>query len=240
MALNINSVFKDIREQLKRILFQLTQETNSKDNCVTINKLSYKKSNSIWIPMTDINQVIDMMGHFKQSFKDNKNTPRIKLAGRIRVLNHSFVSTCAVIRKLNDEENILLFFHLTIFVMHFATSLIGLYIFIQSIEFSNSKLFMLIVDLIWFIWHIVKPMLLIEPCQQTQDELAEIRLLVGQIICHVNSESDPLLGVMDAFFQQIILNETSYTVIGICSLTRHIMSKIVGGATTMLLIFMGT
>ncbi|XP_046964300.1 uncharacterized protein LOC124533175 [Vanessa cardui] len=121
--------------------------------------------------------------------------------------------------------------------MHFVTTLQTLYKYIPPSDLAMMTIISLIVEIIRFVWHFMKTILLIEPCQQTQNKVSDIKMLVGQIMCLVKFESDPLLGATEAFFQQIMLNESSYTVMDICSLKRYVMSTIVGGATTIILIF---
>ncbi|XP_050353690.1 gustatory receptor for sugar taste 43a-like [Nymphalis io] len=86
----------------------------------------------------------------------------------------------------------------------------------------------------WFVYHIMRILLLVEPCYRTKEKVSSTRFLVSSIMCYVTSDADPLRDEIDDFCKQLILNNVSYSAKGICNISRHLISTIIGSITTII------
>ncbi|CAH2235939.1 jg24484 [Pararge aegeria aegeria] len=154
-------------------------------------------------------------------------TPRMKLAIEIRKLSSSFVRTCEVLRELNDIENFFLLVHIIIVSMTLVVTINNL-AQVLCCTTGNDLKYAILKQCVWFVCHIFRIIVIVEPCHRISEEFSKTKMLVAQMMCEVTCEADPLFEATDDFFNQLLLNDVSFTVMGICSLKRSTIFTVNG------------
>nr|XP_026488992.1 gustatory receptor for sugar taste 43a-like [Vanessa tameamea] len=229
IVISINSAFKLINKSLQELLMNHHFESETRDTRSEI----FLKTSDLKIPIKSINAVIDLIGMKKQLYPDYKFMQRTVFAQKLRKITHCFVSTSEVLRKINRSENFVLVLHLVIFGLNLVVTV---YNALRTLYDNDSTTynFRKILQTVWFIYHLLNIIMFVEPCYRTQKEVSNVRFLVGRIMCYVTSETDPVRDEIDDFYKQLLLNNTSFSAMGICNLGRPLISAIIGSVTTII------
>ncbi|XP_047538583.1 uncharacterized protein LOC125072115 [Vanessa atalanta] len=171
---------------------------------------------------------------------------RVNVAHKIRQINHSFVSTSEALRNMNKSEGFILLLHLTVFSLDLAVTvnnilhsrhvngnvsnthlLVGHMMCYVSSEtdplrdevddFSNQLRLNDVSYSAMGVCHIGRPLI---------STVSNVRFLVGRIMCYVTSETDPVRDEIDDFYKQLLLNNTSFSAMGICNIGRPLISAV--------------
>nr|XP_026489098.1 uncharacterized protein LOC113395656 isoform X2 [Vanessa tameamea] len=159
------------------------------------------------------------------------NSQKTTLARLARHLSRKFVSICEVMLELNRFESTNLFFHLCILTVNLG---ITFNIFFRNIPSSaKTEPHSSIAETIWVLFNVIRTLLLVESCHTTRQLISCTRILVGKIMVHVTSDTIQLFEAVETLFKQLILNDISFDVMGICIIDRHVISMVIGVATSL-------
>ncbi|XP_052739032.1 uncharacterized protein LOC112050090 isoform X2 [Bicyclus anynana] len=164
-----------------------------------------------------------------------KITPTIRLAREVRKISNCFVRTCDVVRDLNDNDNFFLLVHLIVPTIYLVITINNMR---HALVNETDTVQTVMLEIIWFLCHNYRVILLVQPCHRIKEEVLQTKLLVAQIMCEVTCEADPLFEASDTFLKQLLLNDVSFSVMGICSIGRPIISSVIGGATTLYVVML--
>ncbi|XP_050353689.1 uncharacterized protein LOC126775668 [Nymphalis io] len=228
--MSIKSAYKIINKSLQELLMQI----HFKSEIRHTRSENFLKSSHLKIPIKSINAAIDLIGMKKQIYPDYKIMQRTIFAQKIRQITHCFVSTSEVLRKVNRSEDFVLVVQLTILSLDLVLTVHNALHTLYDNDSFSKDILLKILQTSWFIYHITKTILFVEPCYRTEREVSNTRFLVGRIMCYVTSEVDPVRDEIDDFFKQLLLNNISYSAMGICNMGRPLMSTIIGGVTTII------
>ncbi|KAL0867537.1 hypothetical protein ABMA27_008314 [Loxostege sticticalis] len=88
--------------------------------------------------------------------------------------------------------------------------------------------------LTWCVLHFLRTVFIIEPSHHTRVEMDRTNLLVSQLILQNNDYM--VSEELERFYRYIVLNKTSYTPMGICTLNRPLLASILSSVVTYLVI----
>ncbi|XP_026333113.1 putative gustatory receptor 28b [Hyposmocoma kahamanoa] len=153
----------------------------------------------------------------------------------VRYLILSYGAICDVVRQINDSNAIVLNLLLLSFFLHLVVNPYYLISFWASTKHWEASAML---QIFMFSFHTLNMMIIIEPAHRSTEEMEATQALLGQLTRRVTNPSEPLFHELDLFYKQIVLNPVSFTPMGICSLTRPIITTIFGAVTTYIVIIL--
>ncbi|XP_073947806.1 gustatory receptor for sugar taste 43a-like [Choristoneura fumiferana] len=88
----------------------------------------------------------------------------------------------------------------------------------------------------WIAFHIVKLLLITEPCHWIQEQREHTEFLLSQLTVHLAPKSESVSKEIDQFAKQVVLNKAKFMPLGIFSLSRPLIVTILSSVTTHLII----
>ncbi|CAK1541416.1 unnamed protein product [Leptosia nina] len=145
---------------------------------------------------------------------------------RIRRITRTYVAYCGLVRELNDCDNMLMLAQLFRLVMHLAGHLVAFLLFLSSIPPDldlNARIYSICYDSAGMLFYGSLMVLLVEPSHR-----AEIQVLEKNAFEEFNE--------LQILLQQLHLNKPVYTAFSVCTLQRPLITTILSGIATFLVI----
>ncbi|XP_041972558.1 gustatory receptor for sugar taste 43a-like [Aricia agestis] len=109
------------------------------------------------------------------------------------------------------------------------------YFLIMEIILSTHRLHFLVLQFLWCATHIIRMVVVVEPCHYTITEGKRTEELVCRLMASTPS-TGMLPSRLEIFSRQLMLQSVSYSPMGICTLDRPLIASVLGAVTTYLVI----
>ncbi|XP_028175089.1 gustatory receptor for sugar taste 43a-like [Ostrinia furnacalis] len=192
----------------------------------------YQPYNEVFVvPNKSVNQVIDSLAAVSDNvYLDAKSAPKT-LPETIRLLALMYGSACDAVEQLNCCFAPELLALVASFLLHLVVTP---YNFIDNITGGAVNYGLLVMQTLWCIIHFSCTVGLAEPCHITQIEIKRTNRLVSYLM--LQSTDELVKPELDNFGKFLYLNNTEYSPMGICVLTRSLVASIIGSVATYLVI----
>ncbi|KAM3959531.1 gustatory receptor 9 [Aphomia sociella] len=139
---------------------------------------------------------------------------------------------CEVVHRVDNSYGLPVVVILISTLLHL---IVTPYFLIMELNVSTNRVHFLVLQFLWCITHLLRLIIVVEPCHYTISEGKRTQSLVCRLMTLA-----PTSGVfstrLEAFCRQLMLQTVSYMPMGMCTLARPLVASILGAVTTYLVI----
>ncbi|KAJ2942921.1 hypothetical protein O0L34_g15111 [Tuta absoluta] len=150
----------------------------------------------------------------------------------IRRLASLHGTLCEVIRRIDDSYGLPLIVILMSTLLHL---IVTPYFLIMEIIVSTNRIHFLVLQFLWCATHLLRLFVVVEPSHYTIVEGKRTEELVCRLMTTAPS-TGVLPSRLELFSRQLLLQNVSYSPLGMCTLDRPLVASIIGAVTTYLVI----
>ncbi|XP_053617380.1 uncharacterized protein LOC128679281 [Plodia interpunctella] len=222
-VLALQTALKTINEHLERMFYVIRNKGFQNAEDVDLFK-RYEIPFESMVPLKSLNAAIDRI-----SYTAHRLPRRRPIHETLRAITHSYLDICKLIEDVNRTFG-------TVILVLLLTSLVQLVTMGYYAFMTIYSKRMLKMQLVWCLRHLLTILLLTEPCHWTYQEMMRTRHLTEQLTCGTATVMGPFAAMLNKFFYCLCLNKTSFSPLGVCTLTRSISAAILGSMITYLVI----
>ncbi|XP_060806650.1 gustatory receptor for sugar taste 43a [Amyelois transitella] len=141
-------------------------------------------------------------------------------------------SLCDVVHCIDENYGIPLVVVLISTLLHL---IVTPYFLIMEIIVSTHRLHFLVLQFLWCVTHMMRLIVVVEPCHYTIYEGRRTENLVCRLLM-ASPLTSSLPSRLELFSRQLMLQTTCYAPMGMCTLDRPLIASILGAVTTYLVI----
>ncbi|XP_026333131.1 gustatory receptor for sugar taste 43a [Hyposmocoma kahamanoa] len=166
--------------------------------------------------------------------RSSNNEPRlvVSVCEAIRRLAGLHSSLCEVVRRIDDSYGLPVVIILLSTMLHL---IVTPYFLIMELIVSINRVHFLVLQFLWCATHLLRMLVIVEPCHYTILEGKNTE----EMICKLMTTA-PVTGTLpsrlEQFSRQLMLQNVSYSPMGMCTLDRPLVASIIGAVTTYLVI----
>ncbi|XP_049878995.1 gustatory receptor for sugar taste 43a-like isoform X2 [Pectinophora gossypiella] len=146
----------------------------------------------------------------------------------------SYEGACDVLKKISDSFGLLVILMLGAIFIDLVIAPYFLFSVVQNPYINKLPIVMFTSNILWNFANLI---LFMEPGNGTEVQMNQTKIILSHLLRRVDP-SDPLALHLHFFFKQLRLNNSSFTAVGLCTLTRPVILSILGGVTTYLVILL--
>ncbi|XP_049878938.1 gustatory receptor for sugar taste 43a-like [Pectinophora gossypiella] len=150
----------------------------------------------------------------------------------IRRLASLHGTLCEVVRRINDSYGLPVVVILISTLLHL---IVTPYFLIMEIIVSTNRIHFLILQFLWCATHMLRMFVVVEPSHYTISEGKRTEELVCRLMMAAPS-TGVLPSRLELFSRQLLLQNVSYSPLGMCTLDRPLVASVIGAVTTYLVI----
>ncbi|CAH0402662.1 unnamed protein product [Chilo suppressalis] len=220
--------------EVSKTMGRLNKLIGEVEHMLTMHYASLKKIESndpIKLPLKYDNLMIDSMDTFKFDSGMTVGLASKSISETIRRLALTYMEVCEVVRQLDSSHGVGVLLLLLSFLLHLVITPYHLIVKITSSRGIDAAAAL---QVLWCGLHIACTFIVAEPSYRIQLDVQRTNLLVSHMLFKSNDAQ--VYKELEKFSMYLTLNEVIFRPLGVCRLTRSLVTSIIGSVATYLVI----